>query len=937
MKGIAMVASQMTVGMRLFALVALLCATAIVVGLAGLAGMQRSNRALETVYLDRVVPLQQLKTIADAYDDSVIDAVNKANIGLLGAEDALQALRAARGRIKQEWAAYQATYLTEEESRLAAEANQRFDPADREVVRVEQVLAAKHGRVTGELIDLEGPLYAAIGPIHGKVTELADLQLRVAKAEYDKEQVDYGRVRALSFGLLIAGILLGAFLGYRIVRDLLRQLGGEPGYAAAIASRVAGGDLATPIALKKGDTGSLLFAMQNMVAKLAQTRTEQEHAEQALRESEARFRKYFESSLIGMAVTSPQKGWVEVNDKLCEILGYSRNELAHLSWADITYPEDLAADVHRFERMLAGEIESYSLEKRFVRKDGRIIHTSISITCLRRADGSVDYVLGLMEDITARKQAEAALAESEARYRHLFETMAQGVVYQDAGGQIIAANPAAERILGLTLDEICGRTARDRRWRAIHEDGTEYSCESHPAMIALATGKPAEGSMGVFNQREKRYRWISINAVPIFTPGTDKSSRVYTTFSDITEQRQATKSLRESEMKLRQQAGQLAEADRRKDEFLAVLAHELRNPLTPISNALQLLKRSDDEATIDRALGMAERQVGQLVRLVDDLLDISRITRGKITLHKERVSLGAVIQSALETSRPHIEMSGHQLTVELPEEPVHLEADLTRLAQAVSNLLINAAKFTEPGGHIQLRAHCEGNEVAIAVQDTGIGIPEAELPKLFGLFAQVEQPPGHRRGGLGIGLALVKSLVELHGGRAEAASPGVGQGSTFTIRLPLVTSRPPPESPDKEKGAEAPVQTRRILVVDDEADVADSMAMLLKICGHEVVTAYDGATAIEAARAHRPEVVLLDIGMPGMDGYEVARRLRELPELQGVRLIALTGWGQEEDRRRSQAAGFDHHLVKPVDLPKLEALLSSDTKPIAARQPTGAG
>jgi CheY-like chemotaxis protein len=364
---------------------------------------------------------------------------------------------------------------------------------------------------------------------------------------------------------------------------------------------------------------------------------------------------------------------------------------------------------------------------------------------------------------------------------------------------------------------------------------------------------------------------------------------------------------------------QLQEADHRKDEFLATLAHELRNPLAPIRNAIQIIRQSDERQARD----MMERQVSQMVRLVDDLLDISRISRGKLQLRKERVGLADVLNAAVETARPVIEASAHELTVTMPPQPIVLQADPTRLAQVVANLLNNAAKYTEKAGHIWLTAERRGNEAVVSVRDTGIGIPAEQLPLIFQMFSQVASALERSQGGLGIGLSLVKGLVELHGGTIEARSGGPGKGSEFTVHLPLVdVLEAQTPSGDGEKAQT--VQKCRILVVDDLRDAAESLAMLLRMMGHETRTAYDGLEAVQTAAAFQPNVVLLDIGLPKMNGYEAARRIRSEPWGGNVTLVALTGWGQEEDKRRSLEAGFDHHLTKPVDpaaLAKLLALL----------------
>jgi CheY-like chemotaxis protein len=326
-----------------------------------------------------------------------------------------------------------------------------------------------------------------------------------------------------------------------------------------------------------------------------------------------------------------------------------------------------------------------------------------------------------------------------------------------------------------------------------------------------------------------------------------------------------------------------------------------------------------------------ERQLGQLVRLVDDLLDISRITRGRIQLRKERVELAAAVQSSLEECRPLIEAQSHELTVTLPTDPISLEADPTRLAQVISNLLNNAAKYTEKGGHIWLTAERQGNEAVVSVRDTGIGIAAEHLPRLFEMFSQAAPALERSQGGLGIGLALVRGLVELHGGRVEARSAGLGKGSEFIVRLPVVDGsvRHEPQPPQEGDGV-ANGRKRRILLVDDNRDAADSLAVLLRMMGHEARSAYDGVEAVQAAATFRPEVVLLDIGLPKMNGYEAARHIRQQPWGKGMALVALTGWGQEQDKRRALEAGFDHHLTKPVDpvaLSKLLAVISRAFQP----------
>jgi signal transduction histidine kinase len=368
----------------------------------------------------------------------------------------------------------------------------------------------------------------------------------------------------------------------------------------------------------------------------------------------------------------------------------------------------------------------------------------------------------------------------------------------------------------------------------------------------------------------------------------------------------------------------LRAADRRKDEFLATLAHELRNPLAPLRNGLALLKMADDRPDLARsARDMMERQLDQMVRLVDDLLDVSRIATGKLALRKERMDLCDVIANAVETARPFVEARHHRLTVELPDCPLVLDADATRLAQVFSNLLNNAARYTEPGGAITIDARVDGDSVIARVVDNGIGIDPSMLERVFELFAQADQSLERTNSGLGVGLTLARSLVTLHGGTLRAESEGKGRGSAFVVRLPLAAPAVPrTAAPAHATGAGA-TSGHRVLVVDDNRDFASSLAMLLTELGNEVRVANDGAEGLEAARSFRPAVAFLDIGMPKLNGYRLAETLRAMPEVADAKLIALTGWGQEKDRQQAREAGFDRHLVKPVKLEDIVAILEA--------------
>jgi signal transduction histidine kinase/ActR/RegA family two-component response regulator len=378
----------------------------------------------------------------------------------------------------------------------------------------------------------------------------------------------------------------------------------------------------------------------------------------------------------------------------------------------------------------------------------------------------------------------------------------------------------------------------------------------------------------------------------------------------------------QSALRARRRQYALREADRRKDEFLAILAHELRNPLAPLRNSLQVLRLTAGQSIDEHVAEIMERQINHMVRLVDDLMEVSRITRGQIELRREPVELAAIIRSAVETSRPLIDAAGHELIVAIPDEPLIVSGDTVRLAQVFSNLLNNAAKYTDRGGRIWVTVIRDGlGTVRISVRDNGIGIPPEMQPRIFDLFTQVDRSSAHTQGGLGIGLTLVRRLVEMHQGLVAVVSPAEGTGTEFIVRLPLARLDEVPAAPGPKPLTVLTPQ--RVMVVDDNRDAAESLGMLLRLLGAEVRVLFDGAEALSAIDQFKPAVVLLDIGMPDLDGYAVARRIRSMPDHRSVTLIALTGWGQEEDRLRSRSAGFDHHLIKPADLSALEELLTS--------------
>lgn len=413
--------------------------------------------------------------------------------------------------------------------------------------------------------------------------------------------------------------------------------------------------------------------------------------------------------------------------------------------------------------------------------------------------------------------------------------------------------------------------------------------------------------------------WVMIRGRAICGPH-GRPMRMVGVSLDVTERERLHDALRQSQTELARQADQLRAADRLKDEFLATLAHELRNPLAPITAGLALLAESPDRNIVHKTLGVMQRQVTHMVRLIDDLLDVSRITRGKLELKRERVALSGVLEAALEASHAAIQRGEHSLRLELSDEPLFIDADPTRIAQVVSNLLNNASKYTPPGGTITLTSTCEQGQAVISVRDTGYGIPPEHLDEVFEMFSQVNRALERSQGGLGIGLALVRRLVEMHGGSVTVSSAGADRGSTFTVKLPLAAVSS--AALEARAGHVMPALAgTRVLVVDDNEDAAQMLALMLERYGYATATAHDGAGALDAARTMAPHVAILDIGLPGMNGYELARHMRQDPTLARTVLIALTGWGTAQDKRKALGAGFDLHMTKPVDVGHLRAAL----------------
>jgi PAS domain S-box-containing protein len=508
-----------------------------------------------------------------------------------------------------------------------------------------------------------------------------------------------------------------------------------------------------------------------------------------------------------------------------------------------------------------------------------------------------------------RHDFEQRLEAKEERYRALFESIDEGFC-----------------VLRLVRDE--QGNVRDYRFEEANEAFTMHTGIQHAvgkSIRELAPGREGqwfhiydrvartgEATRFVEEARSMK-RWFDVYATRLGGPGSDL---VAVLFSDITQRLLA-------EQDLRRLNEELAQANRRKTEFLATLAHELRNPLAPLSNGLHLMRMGASKPELlEKTRQMMERQIQHMVHLVDDLLDVARISTGKVELRRQRIDLKDVVATAVETSASLIESGHHKLHVELPSQALPMDADPTRIAQVVSNLLNNAAKYTPEAGRITLKCWVERNEAVLSVTDTGIGIDPDAIPKVFEMFAQVPSSATKPQGGLGIGLSLVQSLVALHGGSVSASSQGIGKGSTFTVRLPLAASQPTGTENNMTHATATPGQLQ-VMVVDDNTDAAESLGVLLDIEGHAAHIAHTGAEALQIAQEHPLDVVFLDIGLPDMSGYDVARRLRMLPGLQQTLLVALTGWGTQDDRQRTRDAGFDRHLTKPAELPAVEELLRS--------------
>jgi two-component system CheB/CheR fusion protein len=637
--------------------------------------------------------------------------------------------------------------------------------------------------------------------------------------------------------------------------------------------------------------------------------TDRKRADEAVRQSAARFRALMEQSPLSTQVFTPDGRTVRVNRAWEELWGLTLDQIA--DYNVLHDPQLEAKGIAPYIRKgFAGEATpipaiaydpNESIPDRTRHADAKRWVRAF-IYPLRDDHGQLTEVVLIHEDITAQRRAEEELQGTADRLSFALAASRMGDWLWDAATDEVRLSDRAAELFAVPVRP--PRTRPQMR-ELLHPDDRQRVARELDRVIAERADYDIEYRV----RNPDGWRWVAAKGRAVY----DAAGRV-TGMSGVMLDVTDRKRLEEESHRT---VDALRDADRLKDEFLAMLAHELRNPLAPIRNALHILKKPAADAAIrEQVRATAERQVGHMARLLDDLLDVSRISRGKIQLRAEPVDLAALAARTAEVARPAVEERRHTLTVSLPPAGAWVSGDATRLEQVVTNLLTNAAKYTDPGGRIALAVEAADGQAVVRVTDTGIGIAADMLPRVFDLFVQGERRLDRTQGGVGIGLTLVKRLVEMHGGSVEARSEGPGTGSEFIVRLPTADRRPPIAAEAVHANRQSAVgnrQSRRVLVVDDNRDAADSLALVLRIDGHEVAVAYDGPSALAMAPAFGPAVVLLDLGMPGLDGYEVCRRLRRMPELAGARVVAVTGWGQEADRRRSADAGFDHHLVKPAD------------------------
>jgi PAS domain S-box-containing protein len=636
---------------------------------------------------------------------------------------------------------------------------------------------------------------------------------------------------------------------------------------------------------------------QSLLQALAATKRRAEIAEERAAASERRLERFFNSATAGVVVGDPTGRIVQANDYYLRLLGFARAEFdaGLVSWIAQTPPEYRQGDLDALAQ-LRERGASTPYEKEYWRKDGSRVWVLMSEVML---PGPGEQVLAVVIDVTARRRVEEALRTREAMLVTAQKVARLGSweLLPDTGG--FTWSEEACSILGVETGSAPGIDDwRDR----IHPDDVDRVTRT------LAEITPGQAVVAEYRiVRPDCTEGIVLSHAEVVPPRPGVPSRIIGTLLDITARRHTE--------------DQLRDADRRKDEFLAVLSHELRNPLAPMKSSLYILERATPGGEqARRALAVMARQVDHLARLVDDLLDVTRITRGKVQLHRDRVDLVEVVLRTVEDHRAVFAADGVALEATVPTRPSWVDGDPARLAQIVSNLLQNAVKFSRLGGRVTLTLEQAEDRVRLCVRDCGVGIAPALLERIFEPFTQVDETLDHSRGGLGLGLALVKGLVELHGGTVCARSEGTGCGAEFIVSLPLVTAA----AAARPSHTPAPVRARRVLIIEDNRDAAAMLHEALQLEQHLVAVAFDGADGLAQAHAFHPDVVVCDVGLPGMDGYEVARAIRRDPALDTVFLVALTGYALPEDQRRAAEAGFDRHLAKPVSVEELEAVLAAE-------------
>ncbi|MFT3857316.1 MAG: PAS domain-containing protein [Aquabacterium sp.] len=652
------------------------------------------------------------------------------------------------------------------------------------------------------------------------------------------------------------------------------------------------------------------------IAVLYRDVTQARLAESAVRHSEERFRAAI--SAVGVLWTNDAQGRMTGEQPGWEALtGQTRQAYEGYGWADAVHPEDAQPTVDAWKAAVA-EGRPFHFEHRVRTREGTWRRYTIRAVPLKDCEGRIREWVGVHIDMTDAARA----AEANAKFRALFDQGSSFAGIMALDGTLIEANHLSLTFCGFQREDVIGKPFWACGW-----------WNRSPELMAMVREGVAEAATGRTFRRETPYFLAdgSIRHVDlIISPVLDPQGRVIyiaPTGTDITDKKH-------NEQALQRLADELAEVDQRKTRFLATLAHELRNPLAPLRNGLHIMQVArNDGMAVEKAREMMCRQLSHMVRLIDDLLDVARIAGGKLDLQKQTIALRDIVASAVETSQPLIEASQHVLSVQMADAPIWLDADPARLAQVISNLLNNAARYTPRGGRITLKAELlppnaqSDAQAVITVSDNGIGIPKEAQTLIFDMFTQVQRKQPMGEGGLGIGLSLVKQLVALHGGQVEVASEGHGRGSTMTVRLPALRPALAPrtqhrEAADAQQHAHASTRPlKQVLIVDDNVDAAESLSLMIGLLGHDTVVAHSGSHALQQALQRPPDIAFLDIGLPDMDGYEVARRLRAEPALRHVTLVALTGWGTEQDQRKAHDMGFDTHVTKPAEPRIIQAIL----------------